>query len=137
MLFSSTGVFDFPKLINSSGYYVLAEINDTISLQCQFRAAVEVTVVVWLKDNIPINNTDHHKTIATTNPGVSNLIISNLYINGATTKDQGVYRCYCYYSDSVVSTNQIISDYASFNVSIKKGEPYASLGIHFIHICSA
>ena len=108
----------------------MAKLNDTISLQCQFRAAVEVTIVVWLKDNILINDTKHYKILTDTNPGQDNLIISNLYINGATTEDQGVYECYCYYSRMVISSKQIISDHATFNVSIKKGK-LAVLYVHF------
>jgi len=118
-----TGVFDVPKVINSSSNYVLAKINQKATLQCQFRAPIEVTVVVWLKDNLPVKNTQHYNIITATNPGVDDLIVSNLNINSITSKDEGIYSCYCYYNTTMVITSKrIISDRALFNVSVDKGK---------------
>ena len=65
-------------------------------------------MVVWLKDNLPVKNTQHYNIITTTNPGEDDLIVSNLNINTITSEDEGTYTCYCYYNRTMVTSNKYV-----------------------------
>ena len=113
-------MFDLPKVIAGSNNHINTKLNDTISLQCQFRAPFEVTIVVWLKDNLPVKNTQHYNIITTTNPGVDDFIVSNLNINTITSEDEGTYTCYCYYNKTMVTTSKtVLSGNVKYVVSVK------------------
>ena len=117
-----TAVLDIPRVIAGPKKHIKAKLNDTISLQCQFRAAVEVTIVVWLKDNLPVKNAQHYNIITTTNPGVEDLTVSNLNINSITSEDEGTYVCYCYYNRSMVTSSKpVVSNEMSATVRVSTG----------------
>ncbi|XP_065884426.1 hemicentin-1-like isoform X2 [Dysidea avara] len=101
-------VFDLPKVTDAPNKHIKIKLNDSISLQCQFRAPIGVTIVVWLKDNLPVKNTQHYNIITTTNPGVDDLIVSNLNINTITSENEGTYTCYCYYNRTMVTTSKYV-----------------------------
>ena len=114
-------MLDIPRVISGPKDHTKAKLNDTISLQCQFRAAFEVTIVVWLKDNFQVKNTQHYNIITTTNPGVEDLIVSNLIINSITSEDEGNYVCYCYYNRTVVSSSKpVVSNEVSTTVHVRE-----------------
>ena len=120
--FIHTAVFNTPKVIAGPNKHIKIKLNDSISLQCQFRAPFEVTIVVWLKDNLPVKNTQHYNIITTTNPGVDDLIVSNLNINTITSEDEGIYTCYCYYNRTVVTTSKyVVSNEMSTIIHLRKG----------------
>ena len=120
--FICTAVFDLPKVIAGPKKHIKTKLNDSISLQCQFRAPIVVTIVVWLKDNLPVKNTQHYNIITTTNPGVDDLIVSDLNINTITSKDEGTYSCYCYYNRTMVITSKyVISNEMSATIHLGKG----------------
>ncbi|XP_065886340.1 titin-like isoform X2 [Dysidea avara] len=119
---SELTVFDLPKVTDDPKEHIKAKLNDSISLQCQFRAPIEVTIVVWLKDNLPVKNTQHYNIITTTNPGVDDLIVSNLNINTITSEDEGTYTCYCYYNRTMVtSSKNVISNKVSTTLHLRQG----------------
>ena len=116
-------MFDKPKVIVGPKKHIRTKLNDSISLQCQFRAPIEVTIVVWLKDNLPVKNTQHYNIITTTNPGVDDLIVSNLNINTITSEDEGTYTCYCYYNTTMVTTSKyVVSKEMSTIILLRKGK---------------
>ena len=115
-------MLDIPRVISGLQKHIKVKFNDTVSLQCQFRAAVEVTIVVWLKDNLPVKNTQHYNIITATNPGVEDLIVSNLNINSITSEDEGTYVCYCYYNRSMVTSSKpVVSNEMSTTVHVSTG----------------
>lgn len=130
-------MFDIPEIIGNSSTNVPTELNGTVALRCKFRTATHngVTIVVWLKDGLhKINSTEHYTITTTTNPGVVDLIISELKINIVTTDDQGAYSCYCYYNTSLVTSSKPIkSNRKVFEVNISKGRLNITLR-HSIYI---
>ena len=54
-----TAVFVLPKVTDGPNKHIKTKLNDSISLQCQFRAPIGVTIVVWLKDNLPVKSAQH------------------------------------------------------------------------------
>ena len=121
-------MLDTPRVISGPKKHIKAKLNDTISLQCQFRAAFDVTIVVWLKDNLPVKNTQHYNIITTNNPGVEDLIVSNLNINSITSEDEGTYVCYCYYNRSMVTSSKyVVSDEMSATVRVRKDAGLGSM----------
>ena len=120
-------MLDIPRVVAGPKNHIKAKLNDTIPLQCQFRAAVEVTIVVWLKDNLPVKNTQHYNIITTTNPGVKDLIVSNLNIHTITSEDEGTYVCYCYYNRTMVTSSKyVVSNEMSATLHVEKD---AGLGV--------
>ena len=104
-----------PKIINSSDSDVCAAINDSVKIYCSFNAATMdgATIVVWLKDHSVISGYDNE-----TRPvqGKDNVIISILNLKNLT-HHQGKYICYCYYNQSMVTSNKpISSEQATINV---------------------
>jgi len=89
----TTAVFDIPTVAKSSDNKIKAIINDSTTLQCQFNAPTmkDITVVVWTKDEMAINSSDHYTIITSPKPGHDNLIVSQLTINSITSPDQGNY----------------------------------------------
>ena len=121
-VFTHTAVFDQPKITDAPNKHIKTKLNDSISLQCQFRAPIGVTIVVWLKDNLPVKNTQHYNIITTTNPGVDDLIVSNLNIATITSEDEGTYTCYCYYNRTMVTSSKtVVSNKMSTTVHLRKG----------------
>ena len=115
-------MFDLPKVTDAPNKHIKIKLNDSISLQCQFRAPIGVTIVVWLKDNLPVKNTQHYNIITTTNPGVDDLIVSNLNINTIASENEGTYTCYCYYNRTMVTTSKyVISNKVSTTLHFGKG----------------
>ena len=99
--FIHTAVFNTPKVIAGPNKHIKTKLNDSISLQCQFRAPFEVTIVVWLKDNLPVKNTQHYNI---------------------TSEDEGIYTCYCYYNRTVVTTSKyVVSNEMSTTLHLRKG----------------
>ncbi|XP_065884414.1 hemicentin-1-like isoform X2 [Dysidea avara] len=114
-------VYAPPKVTDGPKKHIKTKLNDSISLQCQFRAPIRVTIVVWLKDNLPVKNTQHYNIITTTNPGVDDLIVSNLNINTITSEDEGTYTCYCYYNRTMVTSSKtVVSNKMSTTVHLRK-----------------
>jgi len=100
---------------------IKADINDTAILQCQFNAPTikDVTIVVWTKDEMAINSSDHYNIRTFTKPAIDDLIISDLTINNITATDQGKYSCYCYYNrELVMSSKPVVSEQRSFRIII-------------------
>ena len=129
-----TAVFDLPKAIAGPNKHIKTKLNDSISLQCQFRAPIEVTIVVWLKDNLSVKNTQHYNIITTTNPGVDDFIVSNLNINTITSEDEGTYTCYCYYNRTMVTTSKyVVSNEISTTVHLKKPKKGTNLLVSNSH----
>ena len=92
----------------SSDIEVCAAENDNVSLHCSFNASTMdgATIVVWLKDNSVIKGYDNE-----TRPvqGKNDELISTLHIRNFTRKDQGVYTCYCYYNESLVTSHKLVT----------------------------
>jgi len=112
-------VFHNPTVANSSDCNIKAQMNDNKTLQCQFNASTmkDVTIVVWIKGDTVIINSDHYKITTFTKPAIEDLIISELTINNITAADQGKYSCYCYYNRELVMTNKPVkSEQRSFTV---------------------
>ena len=78
LLSTQLHVFAPPKVTDGPNKHITTKPNDSISLQCQFRAPIGVTIVVWLKDNLPVKNTQHY-IITTTNPGVDDKHLDQHY----------------------------------------------------------
>ena len=74
-------MLDTPRVIAGPQKYIKAKLNDTISLQCQFRTPFEVTIVVWLKDNLPVKNTQNYNIITTTDPGVEGRVQTKIVLS--------------------------------------------------------
>ena len=109
-------VFATPKIINSSASEVCTSINDSVKIHCSFNASTMdgATIVVWLKDSIVISGYDNE-----TRPveGMDNVIISILKIENFTHGNQGEYACYCYYNQSIVTSDKLVtSDQAKANI---------------------
>ena len=109
-------MFNTPKIINNSASEVCATLNDSVKIYCTFNASTidGATIVVWLKDHTVINGYDNE-----TNPvgGKDNVLSSVLYMKRFTHEDQGKYTCYCYYNQSIVTSNKsVTSDHATVNV---------------------
>jgi len=122
-LFVLLVVFDFPTVTKTSDHNIKAHINDSKTLQCQFSASTmkDVTIVVWTKDDVAINNSDHYRIRTFTKPAIDGLIISELSIDNITAADQGKYSCYCYYNrELVMSSKPVFSNQKSFRVYFKK-----------------
>jgi len=130
-------VFHYPTIAKTSDRKIKAHINDTATLQCQFSASSvkDVTVVVWTKDDMAINSSDHYTIKTFTKPAIDDLIISDLIINSIIAADQGKYSCYCYYNrELVMSSKPVISNQKYFRIYFKKhgdGFPvgYAGIGL--------
>ena len=105
-----------PKIISSSSNEVCATVNDSVSLHCTFNTATMegVTIVVWLKDQSEITGYDNE-----TRPvqGEDDVLVSILNMKKFRLKDQGEYTCYCYYNQSMVTSDKPVkSDNTTFNV---------------------
>ena len=89
-------------------------------LQCQFNASTlqGITVVVWKKNNIELQNSSHYIIAQSSNLELEDLVISTLTINSSDY--YGNYSCYCYYNSSLVqSTKPITSNEASIILKSK------------------
>ena len=62
------------------------------------------TIAVWLKDHSILSGYDNE-----TRPVEDNIIISILYIENFTHEDQREYSCYCYYNQSMVTSDNLIT----------------------------
>ena len=116
-------VFDVPTVVKTSDRNIKAHINDSKTLQCQFNAPTmkDVTIVVWTKDDMAINSSDHYRITTFTKPGIDNLIVSDLTINNITAADQGKFSCYCYYNRALVtSSKSVVSEEQSFTIYFKR-----------------
>jgi len=119
VLDNSPEIFGFIRYYDTWGL-IYAELNDSTFLQCRVQAPIGVTIIVWLKDDIPVKNTEHYTIITTTNPPRDNYIVSNLYINSVTKKDEGIYACYCYYNTTMVTSRRpIISRHLKYTLIIR------------------
>ena len=115
-------VFDTPTVAKTSKRNIKAHINDSKTLQCQFNAPTmkDVTVIVWTKDDMAINSSDHYRIRTFTKPGIDDLIVSEITINNIAASDQGKYSCYCYYNrDLVTSSKPVVSEQQSFRIYFK------------------
>jgi len=128
-------VFDYPTVTKTSDRNIKVHINDTATLQCQFSASSmkDVTIVVWTKDELAINSSDHYNIRTFTKPAIDDLIISDLTINNITAADQGKYSCYCYYNrELVMSSKPVISNQQYFKIHFKKrGYGYVLSHVYF------
>ncbi|XP_065884965.1 uncharacterized protein [Dysidea avara] len=125
---SSLMVFDVPTVVKTSDHNIKAHINDSKTLQCQFNAPTmnDVTIVVWTKNDMAINSSDHYRIKTFTKPGIENLIVSDLTINNITAADQGKFSCYCYYNRALVtSSKSVVSEEQSFTIYFKRREKFA------------
>ena len=98
-------IFDAPKIIGiSSSANCVGDDNTSVSLKCSLTAVTMegVTIVVWLKDDLKIQNQDHYEIKSGPVHGKVNEIESTLTINSFTIEDQGTYTCYCYYNSSLI-----------------------------------
>ena len=105
-----------PIIISSSSNKVCATVNDSVSLHCTFNTATMegATIVVWLKGQSEITGYDIE-----TRPvqGEDNVLVSILSIKKFRQKDQGEYTCYCYYNQSMVTSDKPVkSSNTTFNV---------------------
>ena len=120
-MFLVTVAYEKPNILKDDNKHFKVKLNETVTFQCKIQAPTMdgVTIVVWLKNNWPIQDTEHYKINTTTNPGVEDLIISDLSINAFTGHDQGIYTCYCYYNRTMVTTSKpVLSNYAYYFLSI-------------------
>ena len=116
-------MFDVPTVVKTSDHNIKAHINDSKTLQCQFNAPTmnDVTIVVWTKNDMAINSSDHYRIKTFTKPGIENLIVSDLTINNITAADQGKFSCYCYYNRALVtSSKSVVSEEQSFTIYFKR-----------------
>ena len=108
LVFTYTAVVTSPKIINSSDSEVCVPINDSVKIYCTFSASTMdgATIVVWLKDHLVISGYDNE-----TRPvrGEDNIIISILNIKNFTHEDRREYTCYCYYNQSIVTSDELVT----------------------------
>ena len=113
-----TAVFITPKIIGSSGSKIHTTITDSVSSYCSFNAAIMegATIVMWLKDQLAINGYDTSSV-----KGEDNQLRSILQIKTVNHEALGIYTCYCYYNDSIVTFDKPIkSDKASIYLCVDK-----------------
>jgi len=115
-----TAVFERPSVFSDSNTDVMASFNETVTFKCRIHAPTVngVTIVVWLKSNLPIDDMEHYKITRITLPGVDDLIISQLTIKAVTYEDIDIYACYCYYNSTMVTSSEsVVSNYVYFVLS--------------------
>jgi len=116
-------VFDTPTIINAGQYRINVNVGDEVTLQCHFNAPTmkDVTIVVWMKDDQPINNSEHYSIATSPVPEILDRIESNFTISNITTEELGAcYSCHCKYNTSLVTSNKtIVSEERSFVLKLK------------------
>ena len=118
---SYVAVFKRPRLKSPSQLHTWATVNSTKILQCQVYAPemTGVTIMVWLKDNAPINNSCY--SIKNTAPLGIGVVTSTLTIDGVTNDDEGIFSCYCHLNKSMVTSDEPVSSEIS-NIHLHIGE---------------
>jgi len=102
-------VFDQPRLKSLSEDQIWVTPNTTEQLQCLFSAPTMpgVTIIVWKKNNIPLNNPGEYTIHNYVSPETST-VSSTLTIDRVTSKDEGTYSCYCVLNKTLVISSQFI-----------------------------
>ena len=117
-----TVVFDQPRLKSSSQDQIWARANTTKQLQCHFSAPTMpgVTIIVWKKDKIPLDNPDKYIIKNYVTPE-TNTVSSTLTIDSVSNKDGGTYSCYAILNKTMV-TSKLFARSAMRHIYLHIGE---------------
>ncbi|XP_065884169.1 uncharacterized protein [Dysidea avara] len=116
-------VFKYPRLKSPSHRDIWATLNNTKMLQCHVYAPemTGVTIMMWLKDHIPINSSEHYSIEDTAPPGIG-VVTSTLTIDSVTEEDEGTFSCYCHYNETMVTSDKpVISAFSNIHLHIGEG----------------
>jgi len=77
--------------------------------------------MVWLKDNILINDLEHYRIKNSAPPGIG-VVTSTLIIDSVGDDDEGIFSCYCQLNKSMVTSDKpVLSSVSSIHLHIGEG----------------
>jgi len=78
--------------------------------------------MVWLKDNILIDDSEHYSIKNSAPPGIG-VVTSTLKIDSVSDDDEGIFSCYCRLNETMVTSDKpVLSGVSNIYLHIGEGE---------------